>query len=1234
MDWKPEEENTIKRYLLDDATPEERQRVEERLLEDDDYGELLLLIEDELTDDYASGALGEREQSLFVRNFLLTPHRRENLAIAREVVKCAESAPGGGDIMQNSEMITEEWPTDDGTYQAKVSDLKRERREQESGWRWKLFRPEWRDWKVAVYALLILGLSLGGWWFWRGESKAEKAMIALNQAYREQRPLEARITGFSYAPFASSLQRGGAGKGGPEVERQKIDYVALDRAKILLFNQSDDDTAPVVLHALGKYYLAQKDFNKAVDQLKKAVQLQPESAQLHSDLGAALLGRIEHDRLATGDRRKEDVDEAFTHLNQALRLAPALLEALFNHALLHQAEGLRREARADWERYLQQDSNSPWAEEARLNLEQIKKVLGKAAQRQEQLYQDFCVAFQARDGERCLRAFSLSFSFNGNYIAEQLLNSFLAARLADRNDEAESYLRMLAYIGELAEEKTGDRFFAELAHYYRQARPDQFVLLAQARKLMTDANDFYHKSQNDRAVEMYEEARQLFARAGNIGEKLFAAAWIGHCHHQRSDTEQNLRTFAPLAPVCAERKYRWMEANALCGLANAHNSSGQFSQAIADCLQCGAIAGQLGDQAGVLRSRNMLGYFYYELGKHEETLRISEQARNLASEISADIRYSIAFYSLPAWSFSALGFHEIALAYQREAVQMAEESKSLRLTAYAYIYQALIHARYKQFDEAVAGAKRGVTIGMELKDAGTGQDFVHTSLLHLGHIYRAAGKFPEAMAAFNQVLDFYQHSKKQAYFYGAAKGRLLTLIAQKHDMAAREELGQVLTLYEKYRESIKEESNRNSFFDQEQNVYDVAIDFTYTRLNDPQQAYTFLELSRGRSLLDTMVRGHERVEGPEFPELLIEACTRPKGAAEIRRRMPDGVQLVEYAALEGKLIVWLISKNGVESRVLNASLAELDDRINRYLMLINQPPGKTDHRWREPATELHDMLIRPIEPLLDKQKQICIIPDKALNRLSFGALIARTSGRLLIEDYLLSYASSANVFIESTVSAQQRGGIGRERLLVIGNPHFDRQDFPGLANLSSAEKEATDIAAYYESPVLLIGERATKHSVLRELKRADVAHFALHYVPDPWSPMLSRMPLAAGQSMERDGALQMHELYRLKSLQPRLVVLSACQTRSENYYGGEGAIGISRPFEAAGVPLVIASLWPVDTYATSELMIAVHRLRRQAGLATVEALRAAQLEALGRASAYRHPYYWAAFIAVGGHSKF
>jgi CHAT domain-containing protein len=172
---------------------------------------------------------------------------------------------------------------------------------------------------------------------------------------------------------------------------------------------------------------------------------------------------------------------------------------------------------------------------------------------------------------------------------------------------------------------------------------------------------------------------------------------------------------------------------------------------------------------------------------------------------------------------------------------------------------------------------------------------------------------------------------------------------------------------------------------------------------------------------------------------------------------------------------------------------------------------------------------------------------------------------------------------------------------------------------------------------VLLGGEATEQAVKSELRKASMAHFAMHYWVDESSEMLSGFPLASGGASSaghggRDGFLQSYEIYKMKLPRTRLVVLSGCQTGIEQQYSGEGAVGVARPFLVAGVPSVVASLWPIDSTASAELMINFHRLRRRDALAAPEALRRAQIEmARGRDAHYRHPFYWAPFVAIGGY---
>jgi hypothetical protein len=59
--------------------------------------------------------------------------------------------------------------------------------------------------------------------------------------------------------------------------------------------------------------------------------------------------------------------------------------------------------------------------------------------------------------------------------------------------------------------------------------------------------------------------------------------------------------------------------------------------------------------------------------------------------------------------------------------------------------------------------------------------------------------------------------------YDALKGRLLCYAALKDDRNFEAQLPATMKEFETYRAKIFEEQNRNTFFDREQGVYDLAI---------------------------------------------------------------------------------------------------------------------------------------------------------------------------------------------------------------------------------------------------------------------------------------------------------------------------------------------------------------------------------------------------------------------------
>jgi CHAT domain-containing protein len=149
------------------------------------------------------------------------------------------------------------------------------------------------------------------------------------------------------------------------------------------------------------------------------------------------------------------------------------------------------------------------------------------------------------------------------------------------------------------------------------------------------------------------------------------------------------------------------------------------------------------------------------------------------------------------------------------------------------------------------------------------------------------------------------------------------------------------------------------------------------------------------------------------------------------------------------------------------------------------------------------------------------------------------------------------------------------------------------------------------------------------LTHVSILHVATHALLDMPEPadlaslVFSRYA-ADGSSM--DGYLRAYEIRRL-DLPADLVVLSACSTALGENVRGEGWVGLSHAFFAAGATQVVASLWNINDRETAKLMDRFYGgLGR--GLSASRALRDAQAATWNDKST-QAPHFWAGFIVQG-----
>lgn len=1195
-----DEKTEIRKYLLGSVPSEEkREAIEERLMTDEAYFTGLLVEEEELIQDYADGDLGGDERLNFEKNFLLSDERRQKVIFSQALGKYAKEQKSKKEITEPAQ-----------------------KNKKNFGLNFPRFFSA--PFPAAIAALVIVALSsFIVWKFYFHPLDADSVIISLNKAYQTERPLQARITRFNYAPF---IQTRGAGDG-------KFDTPERRRAELLALNAAAQPTA-ANLQTSARIHLAKKEFDEAIRELEKAAELDARNAEILSDTGTAYLEKSKDVSDGAGGKSLELAAKALDYFDRAVAADPNLPEARFNRAISLQVLHSPVAARDAWRDYLNLDNDSPWAEEARQNLKSLdtSKSQNKTS---DEIMRDFLYAYRENKRADAYRILSRNREMIKSKLVSQQL-AFLFLKTADPNEQ-QNYLAALAFSGDLEKENSGDAFFSEIAKFYSNLPAEKRADLAEAAALIQEGYALCLKNKNPDALDVFTRARAIFNRAADILEVRFCDYWIGYCLNRSNKIEESTQILMDLADFSQNGNYHWLAAQAFSWLSVNAIAQKKFSKAIDYNRRALDSSEKVSDLYLIQKSLSQLTDTYRRVGDYRQATNFAAKTLEIMDLPEASRRQKSRDFNALARMFFRMKNYGAALAFQKESLDAAIEQNEPTFIYTSYSDLGLILGAQEKYTDAFAAFAKA----REAIENFTVEDLKKKSAadVHLqeANVLRAAKDYEKALKNYDEAASFYDTGEFQANLYEAHKGRLICYFEQKNNESFQNELPVILNLFRDYRTKILEEQSRSSFFDDEQSVYDIAVGYEFERRNY-EKAYDYSAESRARSLLDSQNLPAEVSGAGAKPEIEFSfVVTEPLKFARVQAEMPDDAQIVQYSVLNDRTLIWLITKNNLRTAQTDISASDLQKKTANYLESVTKDEGSNGASQKELAAELYRILIAPIEDELDAKKTLCLIPDKILFRLSFAALVSPIDEKFLVASYKILISPSADIFLIDTKKAGQLQSKTPEKLLSVGNPSFNQKDFASLSKLDSAQKEAEKIGGLYDETTLLIGKDASKERVKAGLPRADIMHFAGHYLTNENSSLLSGFVLAENEKTRRveDSILTNYEIVGERRARAKLIVLSACETGAENFYNGEGMTGAARAFLAIGVPLVVASQWKVDSEATSEIMIRFHRYRTADKLPSAEALRRAQIDMLeGANRRFQNPYYWAGFVAFGGDTQF
>jgi CHAT domain-containing protein/tetratricopeptide (TPR) repeat protein len=1045
---------------------------------------------------------------------------------------------------------------------------------------------------LSMAAALILALGL---WFSRARFQgAPTPLVAeLAEAMGERRFVEPRLTGGFRHGRLTTMRSSDTPQGLDAQSPAVLAAVAQIRQR------AEGDTSPDALGALGATYLVSGDAAAAVKALESATAQKPDDAHLLSDLSAAYLVR------AKQADEPADIPKALEAAERAVALKDPPAEAYFNRALALEGLHLVDAARKAWQDYLERDSTSGWADEARQHLEALPREKQASAEEEKAR-----VRAALAQGITAVDAIADEVpSLLRDYFEDELLPAWAEAHLVGHPDAAVQRENATA-IGDALLRATSDAMARDTARALTQPEAsatarDPLRSQAIGYRTLREARRLYNL-QKPSCAQFRQAVDELGAGASPY------TAWarvnvVIACLYP-AEPQAALADLGRLQSVAEPHGYRQL-------LGRVHYLQGLIKGArgeLTDSLRLYTSAracfettrdGENGAYllAAMAEVLHLLGDTRAAWNDRMRSLARLSDVRNPLRRhvILNEAQLACVTEGLPR-SALHLGTALVETAYQLRRPLVANEALIRR----AGIYHALNADVLAASD--LAAARRlldGSADKSHVQKLQAEADAVEGEILTQRQPEEAARSLGRALAYFKET----EPTRVPAIHLLLARAH----IGRGHDDLAEHELDSGISALERQRISLSDAALQASFFDQSVPLFDDMVRLQVDKRGNPQRALAYVERGRARQLVDS----------------LLGAAASPLDPERLREELPERVTLVYYWPLHDRVLAWLLSRENSHFIERSLPAAELSRLVAAHRAALE---GRAAQEIvRRTAARLHDELVRPFIPLFASQRALVFIPDGVLQSVPFASLWDRQTGRYLVEDYVLGVAPSGTVFVHASAGAGIARG-GALRALVVGNPQFDPHVWTGLSNLPEAEAEAAEIAGLYSRSELLTGPAATKPAFLRGVRGREVIHYAGHAAASADAPSTAHLLFAPDPRSGDSGALYLHDLGRGSLPGTRVVVLAACRTAAGDVSRVEGALSLGRPFLAAGVPDVVASLWDIDDALSRRFFVFFHRALLTEG-DPLPALRTAQIAMLRDGDvSLAHPASWAAFICMGG----
>ncbi len=562
-------------------------------------------------------------------------------------------------------------------------------------------------------------------------------------------------------------------------------------------------------------------------------------------------------------------------------------------------------------------------------------------------------------------------------------------------------------------------------------------------------------------------------------------------------------------------------------------------------------------------------------------------------------------------------------SYFQNRVNYLKRTDHVFLLVPAYYDLGVCLSRQKKYEDAVEAFKKGLqTITKRKgKKAAFAEYQIKPSLkiklyLEMAEAYMQNQDRFGAEDAYNAAAVISKKTQKPSSWWPWQLGLARVHYIREKKEKSKELIKEVLKSIQKQRTGIQGNQVSSSAFNGTSKAFELAINFALEEKNK-EKAFDLAESARARSILNML--GNKLKSKKQK--------TRPAKIKEIRKAASN-YKVVIYFQLEKKLLVWIIGRRYVKMFTLPVSQKEIKTSITKFRESIfwdgveekiEDDTGYYENKKPKDllapevhAQEIYKKIWSPLSYWLTSGENVCVIPHQDLHMLPFQAL--HDGKRFLVQKYNIFYSPSA-----SSLTLLSKHQFHSLKNLTVFEALLDKDP-----NSPFGVTETPTIQKMYPQGRFFIREEATPNALRKEAPKAGIIHLSCHGYFDTWIPLFSGLALS-GTPEDHEGIIRAKEIYGMDLRKTQLVVMSSCLTSLGDINGGDEMTGLTRAFQAAGVPNVIGSLWSVPNDGTTRMMIRFYEELRHKSFHPVRSLALAQRAMIRNSKIYE----WAAFQVTG-----